>query len=55
MCKADRQQEAAAEHRELSTVLRDELEGWDGGGRGGESQEVGGYMYTHGCTETNIL
>ena len=46
MCKADRQQEAAAEHRELSAVLPDNLEGWEGGGRGRESQEVRGiYVY----------
>ena len=44
--------EAAVLHRELSSVLCDDLEGWDGeeGGSGGR-----GYMYTSAgslhCTE----
>ena len=31
MCKIDSQWEAAIKHRELSSVLCDDLEGWDGG------------------------
>ena len=30
MCETDNQWEAAVKHRKLSSVLRDDLEGWDG-------------------------
>ena len=39
-CKIHSQWEAAAEHREISSVLRDDLEGWDSEG-GREAQEGG--------------
>ena len=38
-------------HRELSSVLCDDLDGWDGGGSGREAQEGGDtyiYTYTYG-------
>ena len=34
MCKMQSEWEAAVRHRELSLVLRDDLEGWDGEVRG---------------------
>ena len=40
MCKTDSQWEAAIEHRELSSVLCDDLEGWEG-----EAQEEGTCVY----------
>ena len=46
-CKIDSQWEAAAQHREISSVLRDHLEGWDREG-GREMQEGGGMgIYVH--------
>ena len=39
-CKTDSYWEAAAEHREISSVLCDHLEGWDREG-GRETQEGG--------------
>ena len=36
MHKIDSQGESAVEHRELSSVLCDDLEGWDGVGVGGD-------------------
>ena len=43
MCKTDSQWEAAIEHRELSSVLCDDLEGWEG-----EAREVPeGGVYVH--------
>ena len=46
-CKIDSLWEAAALHREISSVLCDHLEGWDrvGGRRKGEG--IWGYMYTY--------
>ena len=43
MYKTDTLQEAAARHRELSSVLCDDLEGW-GGGRW-EGVQEGGYIH----------
>jgi len=37
--------EAAVQHRELSSVLCDDLEGWDGGEGGSRGRR---YMYTSG-------
>ena len=38
-CKIDSEWEAAAQHREISSVLCDHLEGWDGeGGREGDAR-----------------
>ena len=38
MCKIDSYWEAAVQHGELSLVLCDDLEGWDGAGGGREVQ-----------------
>ena len=35
LCKADSWWEAGVHHRELSSVLRDDPDGWDGGAAGG--------------------
>ena len=59
MCNADSQQETAVEHRELSSVLCDDLEGWDqgaggAGGSGREAQEGEGIADSWCCpAETN--
>ena len=39
MCKIDSYWESALQHRELSSILCDDLVGWDGGGR--QAQERG--------------
>ena len=44
MPKIDSQWGAAVRHRELSSVLCDALEGWDGGGREGQERRA---MYVH--------
>ena len=41
-----KQLEAAVSHRELSSVLCDDLKGWQGGWQEGGSRERG-YMYTY--------
>ena len=41
MCKTDSQWEAAVQRMELSLVLCDDLDGWDGGGVGGRSKREG--------------
>ena len=43
MCKTDSWWELAIKHRKLSSILRDDLNGWDvdGGGGGREVQEEG--------------
>ena len=41
-CKIDSSWEAATEHREISSVLCDHLEGWDG--EGGREMQEGGDM-----------
>jgi len=46
MCPMDNQWEATVQHRELSSVLGDALEGWDGVGWEGGSKGRG-YMYTY--------
>ena len=61
-CKIDRQWEAATQHREISLVLCDHLEGWDREG-GREAQERGDmgtscmHMAASLCcaTETNTV
>ena len=45
MHKIDSQGESAVEHRELSSVLCDDLEGWDEYGVGGRLQRKGIYVY----------
>ena len=45
MCKTDSQREPAVQHRELSLVLCDDLDGWDGGGGEREVQREGIYVY----------
>ena len=45
MCKIDSEWEPAVQHRELSSVLCDDLDRWDGGD-GREVQE-GGDIYIH--------
>ena len=47
-CKMDSWWEATAQHREISSVLCDHLEGWDREG-GRETQEGGdtGYVYMY--------
>ena len=45
MCKIDGQWEAAVEHRELSSVLCDDLERWDGSGVGGRLKRKGPCVY----------
>ena len=58
MCKTDSWQEAAVQHRELSSVFCDDLEGWKGS-RGGRDTQEGRDICIHmaascGCTaETN--
>ena len=44
--KIDSYWETAEQHRELSSVLRDDLEGWDVGGWEGGSRQRG-YMYIY--------
>ena len=46
-CKIDSWWEAAAEHREISSVLCDHLEGWDreGGREVQEGGDMGIYVY----------
>ena len=44
MCKIDSQWEPAVQHRELSSLLCDDLDGWDGGG-GGRSKREGIQVY----------
>ena len=46
-CKIDSQWEAAAQHREISSVLCDHLEGWDrdGGRETQEGGDMGIYVY----------
>ena len=46
-CKIDRWWEAAAEHREMSSVLCGHLEGWDreGGRETQEGGDMGMYVY----------
>ena len=46
-CKTDSYWEAAAEHRELRSVLCDHLEGWDreGGRKAQEGGDMGIYVY----------
>ena len=47
MCKIESQWEASVQHRELSLVLCDDLEGWDWGGRiGGRFKRQRTYVYT---------
>ena len=47
MCKIESQWEASVQHRELSLVLCDDLEGWDWGGRiGGRFKRQRIYVYT---------
>ena len=41
----DSWQEAAAEHREFSLVLRNDVDGWDGRWVGGRSKRKGIYVY----------
>ena len=41
MCQTASQQEAAAQHRELSSVLCDNLDGWDLRGTGGREAQEG--------------
>ena len=45
MCKTDSQWEAAVQHREISSVLCGDLDGWDGGWEGGPRGR--GYVYTY--------
>ena len=46
MCKTDNQWEAVVQHRRLSSMLCDDLEGWNGGWQ--EEGSTGrGYIYTH--------
>ena len=45
MCKTDSLCEAAIQHREPSSVLCDDLDGWDGGQDGGSTGR--GYVYTY--------
>ena len=57
MCKIDSWWEAAVEHRELNSVLCDDLEGRDGGMGGREVQEAGDiyiYIYIYIYTHTHI-
>ena len=54
VCKIDSWWEAAVEHRELNSVLCDDLEGRDGGMGGREVQEAGDiYIYIHIHTHTH--
>ena len=46
MCVTDSQGEAAAERRELSSRLWDDLEGWDGGVGREEGSRAGVYVCT---------
>ena len=45
MFKTDSWWEVAVQHKELSLVLCDDLEGWDGGWAGGSRGR--GYMYMY--------
>ena len=45
MCKIDSWWEPAVLHRELSSVLSDDLDGWVGGGVGGSSKREGIYVH----------
>ena len=46
-CKIDSQWEAAAQHREISSVLCDHLEGWDR--EGGKEEDARGKRYGDIC------
>ena len=46
-CEVDGWWEAAAQHREISSVLCDHLEGWDG--EGGRERDAGGKRYGSIC------
>ena len=46
MCETDSEWEPAVQHRELSSVLCDDLEEWDG--VVGRRPKRRGYMYTFG-------
>ena len=45
MCETDSLWEAAIEHRELSSVLHDDREGWDGSRVGGRLKRERIYVY----------
>ena len=49
MCKIDSSWEAVVQHREVSLVLCDDLEGWDG--EGGKEAQEGGDMQTYVCIQ----
>ena len=45
VCETDSSWEAAIEHRELSSVLHDDREEWDGSGVGGRLKRERIYVY----------
>ena len=45
MCETDSSCEAAVEHTELSSMLREDREGWDGSGVGGRLKRERIYVY----------
>jgi len=45
--KMDRWWEADVQYRELSSIVCDDLEGWDGMGAGRRFRREGIYMYTY--------
>jgi len=57
MCKADSEWEAVVQHRELSLVLCDDLDGWDGGGKAQEGGNICIHMANSHCStaETNTI
>ena len=46
MCKIASEWQVAVKHRELSLVLSDDGEGWDGGCRGALEEGIYVYIYT---------
>ena len=46
MCKTDSWCKSAIKHRKLSSLLCDDLDGWDGGGVGRKFKREGTYIYT---------
>ena len=53
VCNLDIEGEAGIQHRELSLLLCDDLEEWDGGGGREGDWKGGGYMYT--CGGSSLL
>ena len=55
MCKIESSWEAATEHKNLNSVLCDDLESWDGGGVGGRSKREGIYVHIQLISEKMVF